>query len=236
MKLKKRILSGCLLAALSLGILSGCTIAKDVMDDESATKLTEDQVDVSVIGTWDIPGKDRPFEFKKDGTYVDHFSSNRTGTYSYMSQNASFTISDMFDKVEYIMCTADNGDNVLNGAILGDLISSYSQIDSKELYYLRVGRDEVPQEALLGSWRCVDRTAYQLTLHADGTANTKDDSGVYEIVQDPSYGTGIKVTITHDGKDETTEYAVYPYEKYLFLGEVGEYKMYQMEPFDPNEK
>lgn len=232
MKKIKKLLLCAALTAVSVGMLSGCTISKEVMDDDNATVLSEDEVKVSVIGEWDVPGKDRVLEFKDDGTYVDNFSSRRAGTYAYMSQNDSFTIGDLFAQVEYIMCTDDNGDNVLNGALLGDVISSYSQLDRKELYYFRIGRDEVAQEDILGSWRCIDKTAYQLTLNEDGTAKVSDDSAVYTMTQDNTYGTGISLTVTHDGDEETTEYAVYPYEKYLFIYEIGSYNMYQLEPWD----
>ncbi len=223
-KRKRCILTAASAALLSSVILTGCTAkTTTVVDSEAA--VVESSTDLT--GTWVVPGKSYTLSFQADGTASEsEKNSSNTGTYQFMSQNASFTIADRFEKVEYISCLDEDGKVFFSGAVLGDIISGYNEETELERYFVRQDRETVTAEEIIGAWEDVNGNKYYAVMNEDGTLKTTDWEGTYEIVETEDYGTSL---IFHfEDYDET--YAVIPYENYLFLYRESTNNLYQLKP------
>ena len=204
--MKKRILSVLAVCAVAMGMLCGCmSVAPEPEAPESVTP------DTPVTGTWTSPAGST-LDFNEDGSYVDHTKSNRTGTFAYVAENSDFSLAQLFDKVEYVICTADNGDEAITAAVMQDVIIAYSAKDHEELYFLRDGRDAVDAEAILGEWIDVYDAESTMNFSADGKLNAFDETSDYTVEQG-DYGTCITVR----NAESETSYAIASYEDYLFM-------------------
>lgn len=220
--MKKRIIA-CSLAVLAAVLMTGCGKDTGMVDAEAVA--VESDLDLS--GRWICPGRDFSMVFGEDGTVTEKEKLSTTeGTYQFMSQNAAFTIGSRFEHVEYISCTDDKDKVFYTGAVLGDLISGYNEVQKMERYYLREDRAEIPAEDIIGSWEDVNSSTYYAILNEDGSLKTTDWEGTYEIENKEEYGT----TLTFHFEDYDEEYAVVPYEKYLFLYRTGTSNVYQLQP------
>lgn len=204
--MKKRIVSVLAVCAMAMGMLCGCmSVAPEPEKPESITP------DTPVTGTWVSPAGS-PLDFNEDGTYVDHTKNNRTGTFAYVAENADFSLAQLFDNVEYVTCTADNGDEAITAAVLQDVMIAYSAKDHAELYYVRDGRDAVDAESIQGEWIDVYDKDSTMSFSADGKLHAFDETSDYTIEQGDC---GTCVTVK-SGDSETT-YAIASYEDYLFM-------------------
>ncbi|MCQ2510171.1 MAG: hypothetical protein MJ116_06870 [Lachnospiraceae bacterium] len=214
-----------IIAAFAIAVticLTGCGPKDKGMVDPEA-EIIENPTDIS--GTWVSPGRDFEMEFNSDGTFTDKEKLSKTeGTYQFMSQNAAFVIGDQFDEVHYISCQDEKGKAFYSGAVLGDLISGYNEVQRREWYYVKKGRAEVPGEELLGHWKDCNGKTYYVEFGDDGSLKTTDWDGTYEITQDEEVGT---TAVFHFSKYDE-EYAVVRYEKYLFLYRIGTSGVYQL--------
>lgn len=202
--------------------LTGCGPKDKGMADPEAV-IIESQADIT--GTWVSPGRDFQMEFHEDGTFTDKEKLSETeGTYQFMSQNAAFVIGDQFDEVHYISCQDEKGKAFYTGAVLGDLISGYNEVQRRERYYVKQDRAEVPAEELYGHWDDVNGKTYYVEFREDGLLKTTDWEGSYELAQNEEYGT----TVTFHFEKYDEEYAVIRYEKYLFLYREGTSGVYQL--------
>ncbi|MDO4616910.1 MAG: hypothetical protein Q4B03_05580 [Lachnospiraceae bacterium] len=218
-------------AAISIGfvsaaLLTGCGSEDTGMVDADAVAV---ESDADIIGSWVAPGRDFSITFSEDGTFAEKEKlSTVEGTWQFMSQNMSFAIADQFDEVHYISCVDEDEDAVFTGAVLGDLISGYNETQKMERFYVRQGREAVPQEELVGSWEDANSNSYYAILNEDGTLKTTDWEGTWEILENEEYGT--EVIFHFEDYDE--EYAAIRYEKFLFLYRDGTSNVYQLQPME----
>ena len=213
-----------LTAAVCVGVLGGCSMpepSRFVMTDESAKQV---ESDLDITGTWAVPGKDSSITFHEDGSYTT--SDDEQGTYAFMSGNENFAIADLFEEVNYISLSKEDGTVYFSGAVLGDVISGYNEDKNVARYFVREGRDEVTEDQFLGAWKDVNSSKYTLELKEGGVAVTADGEGTYTVQQNEEHGTEITVKVN----DVEDTYAIICYEKYLFLYRIGGYVMSQMEP------
>ncbi len=228
--MKKKLLCLLAVAVLASGAMSGCGRNKDTGMVDSEAVAVESTIDIT--GTWVTPGRDFTMEFNEDGTFVDSKKLATTeGTYQFMSQNAAFTIGDQFEEVHYISCVDEDGEAVYTGAVLGDLISGYNEDQKMERYYVRQMRDSVSLEDIVGSWEDANGDEYYAIIGEDGSLQTTDWVGTYEIGDDVDYGT----TVTFHFEDYDEKYAVIRYEDFLFLYRDGTSNVYQLKPMTEDE-
>lgn len=222
---KKTVIMGTIMCMMALVTLSGCGPQKNKgMVDEEAEIV---DFDPAIVGTWVSPGRDFTMAFQEDGTFTDYEKLSETkGTCDFTSKNAAFVIGDLFDQVEYISCKDEKEKAFYTGALLGDLISGYNEVQKRERYYVRKDRPEVTKDMLIGGWQDVNSKDYYAVFSEDGTLKTTDWVGTYELGQNEEYGTTV---IFHFEKYDE-EYAVIRYEKYLFLYRIGTSAIYQLEP------
>lgn len=213
--MKKKILSVCMACAMTLGLLTGCGAP-------AATEQTVETVtpDVPVTGTWTVPDG-ASLEFAEDGTYTDTSKKNRTGTYLFPKENSDFKLAKIFESVEYITCTGDDGKQTASGAVLQDVMIVYSDLDSKERYYFRDGRDAVKPEAILGKWEDVYDAESTMEFTEEGKLYAFDDTSSYTVGQ-AEFGT----CVTVDDGESQARYAAAVYEQYLILVNVESSSMY----------
>ncbi len=167
--------------------------------------------DTPVTGSWHSPGGST-IDFNEDGTYVDHTKKNRTGTYTYVAENTNFSLAQLFDHVEYVTCTDENGEEAITCAVMQDVMIAYSENDHKELYYLRDGRQAVDAKTIQGKWMDVYDEQSTLEFTADGTLSAFNETSAYTIQQGDS---GTYITVK-SGSNETS-YVIASYEDYLFM-------------------
>ena len=178
-------------------LLSGCkTLSKESMKDENAVTI---EADTDITGTWCMPEQESTITFNEDLTFTTN-DEKTYGNYSFMSQNVSFTIADLFDEIHYISCTDSKDDPFYAGAILGDLLSGYNEKASKERYYIREDRDPVALEDVLGKWQDINSNDYRIWLMEDGTVKTTDWTGTYTLTENETYGTTL--TCSYDNYEE----------------------------------
>ncbi len=223
-KHKKRVLTAACAALLAAAMLTGCTTSTASVVDSDAAVV---ESDTDLTGTWVVPGKSYTLIFNEDGSVSEsEKNSSNTGTYAFMSQNASFTIADLFENVEFISCTNEKGTVFFSGAVLGDLISGYNDETEAERYFVRQDREAVSADEIIGAWEDANGDDYYAIMNEDGTLETTDWEGTYEITENEDYGTSL---IFHfEDYDET--YAVIRYEKYLFLYRESTNNIYQLQP------
>lgn len=213
--MKRRFLFAALACAVLGALLCGCVPAASTAGETEDITPT-----MPVTGSWHSPAGST-LDFNEDGTYVDHTKKNRTGSYVYRAENSDFNLAQIFDAIEYVLCTDDDGDETITGAILQDVMIVYSAKDHAELYYVRDGRPEVDISALLGEWIDVYDAASTITLSDDGTMLAFDQTSEYTVAQTDC---GTCITVKNEGGE--TSYAVATYEDYLFLLSCDAQSMY----------
>ena len=214
--MNKKILSLVTACVLSLGLLCACGAA--AQPEQTAKTVTPD---VPVTGTWTIPGGSS-VEYRADGTYTDFSKKNRTGTYTFLDEMKGFRLAKLFDQLEYVVCTSDKGKKAATGAVLQDLMIVYSELDNKELYYVRGGRTAVDSADLIGTWIDVYDNESKMEFTADGKLNAFEKTSAYTLGEEKDCGSSITVT---DG-DNQAVYAVLTYGDYLFLVRKDPSKLY----------
>lgn len=220
---KKTLISAAVVCLMAGFLLTGCGPDKNKgMTDPEAEVI---EFNPAIAGTWVSPGRDFSMEFREDGTFTDYEKLSETeGTCEFMSQNKAFVIADQFDQVDFISCKDEKDKPFYTGALLGDLLSGYNEVQNRERYYIRKGREEVTQDMLIGDWQDVNSKDYHAAFAEDGTLVTTDWKGTYELSQNEEYGT----TVTFHFEKYDEEYAVVKYEKFLFLYRVGTSAIYQL--------
>ncbi len=213
---KKNILIGAV-CVLALGLLAACGSTTTSSGSGSGEEAADATIvtDISVSGTW-TSSKGKTFEFTEDGTYTDNsknsVNAKRQGTYEIVEENSGFTISYLFDSIEYLVCTNSKGTEAATCAVLQDVMIIYSELDNEERYYFRDGRDEVTQDMLVGAWIDVNDADSILEFNEDGTLDAFDQTSNY-VLEQTEYGTCVNVS----NDDDETQYIIAPYENYLIM-------------------
>lgn len=207
--MKQKFLSISMIVFMLL-LLCGCsrTVSTETISQDLILKNPK----ISIVGTWEIPGESVSITCNEDGSYTTDNMQKLKGTYTYLSKNPYFTISDVLGELEYVTFINDKEEEVLMSAVLPDLMITYDIKNSKEQYFFRRGRQPVQLDDFTGVWRDASGNEYILELYTNYMYFSNHEEGTfsYRTEGDTTY-----ITTSLDGREE--EYIVLRYENYLFL-------------------